>query len=265
MTGRVQQLIVEVGEKKKLESELEIARRVQLQLFPKSLPKLSTLEVAALCVPSRFVSGDYYDYVPLTSSRLALALGDVSGKGISAALVMASLQSALHAQLGHARADGSANPAVSTAALVGRLSEQLYENTPPEKYATFFLSTYDDRAGTLLYTNAGHLPPLLIRGRETIRLDVGGTVIGLLPIFSYDQETVELQPGDLLAVFTDGVTEAEDASGEQFGDERLADLLMEHKDEPLEEIVQIVTGRVRAWAHDPDNADDTTILLARRV
>ena len=265
MTERVQQLIVEVGEKKKLESELEIARGVQLQQFPKSVPKLATLEVAALCIPSRFVSGDYYDYVSLTSGRLALALGDVSGKGISAALVMASLQSALHAQLRHAGADGSADRPLSTAVLMGQLSEQLYENTPAEKYATFFCSTYDDRTGQLLYTNAGHLPPILIRGHQTMRLDVGGTVVGLMPIFSYDQQVVELQPGDLLAMFTDGITEAEDASGEQFGDERLADLLMANRDKPLAEIVRLVADRVRAWAHDPENADDTTILLARRL
>jgi phosphoserine phosphatase RsbU/P len=265
MTERVQQLIVEVGEKKKLESELEIARQVQLQQFPKSVPKLTTLEVAALCIPSRFVSGDYYDYVLLASGRLALALGDVSGKGISAALVMASLQSALHAQLRHAQPDGSANQRLSTATLMGQLSEQLYENTPPEKYATFFCATYDDRTGSLLYTNAGHLPPMLIRGNDTIRLEVGGTVVGLMPIFSYDQQVVELQPGDLLALFTDGITEAEDATGEQFGDGRLADLLLEHRDKPLDEIVKLVTDRVRAWAHDPDNADDTTILLARRI
>ena len=264
MTERVQQLIVEVGEKKKLESELEIARGVQLQQFPKSVPKLATLEVAALCIPSRFVSGDYYDYVSLTSGRLALALGDVSGKGISAALVMASLQSALHAQLRHASGGSSPNQ-LSTATLMGQLSEQLYENTPPEKYATFFCSTYDDRTGDLLYTNAGHLPPILIRGNETIRLDVGGTVVGLMPIFSYEQQVVELQPGDLLAMFTDGITEAEDATGEQFGDERLISLLKEHKDKPLPEIVKIVADRVRAWAHDPDNQDDTTILLARRL
>ena len=265
MTERVQKLIVEVGEKKKLESELEIARQVQLQQFPKSVPKLKTLEVAAQCIPSRFVSGDYYDYLLLTSGRMALALGDVSGKGISAALVMASLQSALHAQLRHAPQDGSADQRLSTATLMSQLSEQLYENTPPEKYATFFCATYDDRTGSLLYTNAGHLPPILIRGDERLRLDVGGTVVGLMPIFTYDQQVIELQPGDLLAMFTDGITEAEDASGEQFGDERLAHLLREHTDKPLEEIVRIVTDRVRAWAHDPDNADDTTILLARRI
>jgi serine phosphatase RsbU (regulator of sigma subunit) len=265
MTERVQQLIVEVGEKKKLESELEIARQVQLQQFPKSVPKLKTLEVAAQCIPSRFVSGDYYDYVLLASGRLALALGDVSGKGISAALVMASLQSALHAQLRHAPADGQAGETLSTASVMRQLSEQLYENTPAEKYATFFCALYDDRTGSLLYTNAGHLPPMLLRGNERIRLDVGGTVVGLMPLFTYEQQVVELQPGDLLAMFTDGVTEAEDESREQFGDERLMHLLVEHRDKPLEEIVRIVTDRVRDWADDPDSADDTTILLARRI
>jgi sigma-B regulation protein RsbU (phosphoserine phosphatase) len=265
MTERVQQLIVEVGEKKKLESELEIARQVQLQQFPKSVPKLKTLEVAAQCIPSRFVSGDYYDYLLLTSGRMALALGDVSGKGISAALVMASLQSALHAQLRHAPANGQTAENLSTASVMRRLSEQLYENTPAEKYATFFCALYDDRTGSLLYTNAGHLPPILLRGSESIRLDVGGTVVGLMPLFAYDQQVIELQPGDLLAMFTDGITEAEDASGEQFGDERLTSLLTQHKDQPLEEIVRIVTDRVREWAHDPDSADDTTILLARRI
>ena len=265
MTERVQRLIVEVGEKKKLESELEIARQVQLQQFPKSVPKLQTLEVAARCIPSRFVSGDYYDYLLLRSGRMALALGDVSGKGISAALVMASLQSALHAQLRHAPPENATDQRLSTATLMSQLSEQLYENTPPEKYATFFCATYDDRTGSLLYTNAGHLPPILIRGKERLRLDVGGTVVGLMPIFTYDQQVVELQQGDLLAMFTDGITEAEDASGEQFGDERLANLLMEHQNKPLDEIVRIVTDRVRVWAHEPENADDTTILLARRI
>lgn len=264
MTERVQQLIVEVGEKKKLESELEIARQVQTQQFPKSVPQLASLEVAALCIPSRFVSGDYYDYLSLDNGQLALALGDVSGKGISAALVMASLQSALHAQLKYTRPAAAQGPSPSTATLMARISEQLYENTPPEKYATFFCSTYDDRTGTLLYTNAGHLPPILVRGHEAIRLDVGGTVVGLMPIYTYEQRTVVLQSGDLLAMFTDGITEAEDASGEQFGDERLARLLVEHRGEPLEEIVRIVTTRVRDWAHDPGNQDDTTILLARR-
>ncbi|MPY86418.1 MAG: SpoIIE family protein phosphatase [Luteitalea sp.] len=160
MVERIRQLIAEVRKKERLESELEIARDVQKQLFPRLVPRLETLEVAGLCIPSRFVSGDYYDYVSLDNQCMVLALGDVSGKGISAALVMASLQAALHAQLKYGGVSGSASNDVplSTAALMARLSEQLYENTPAEKYATFFCSVYDDRSGHLLYTNAGHLP-----------------------------------------------------------------------------------------------------------
>src|SRR5262249_33742496 len=128
MTGRIEQLIREVKEKEKLESELEIARQVQAQLFPKEVPKLPTLQLAGICNPARVVSGDYYDFIPLGSTGAAVVIGDISGKGISAALLMASLQASLHAQLAMAGGD------LSTAALVTRLNRQLYENTPPEKY-----------------------------------------------------------------------------------------------------------------------------------
>jgi sigma-B regulation protein RsbU (phosphoserine phosphatase) len=211
------------------------------------------------------VSGDYYDFVPLAGRWTALALGDISGKGISAALLMASLQSALHAQLrfaGAASAVDGGTPQTST--LVARLSEQLYEHTPPEKYATFFCSVYDDRTGRLVYTNAGHLPPLLVRGGQATALGVSGTVVGLLPMFSYEQQTIDLQPGDLLAAFTDGVTEAENAEAEQFGEARLTELLIHHARDPLDDIIRIVTDRVREWTHDLEGRDDTTILLARR-
>lgn len=260
MTERVERLIVEVKEKEKLESELEIARQVQAQLFPKVVPKLRTLELAGLCKPARVVSGDYYDFIPLDSPLTALVLGDISGKGISAALVMASIQSSLHAQL----TLGTDGPA-STARLVGRLNRQIYENTPLEKYATFFCGIYDDQTGNLRYTNAGHLPLVLLRRRTVSRLESNGTVVGMFPDAPYEQDTVTLQPGDLLVAYTDGITESEDGSGQQFGEERLTELLIQHCDRPLDEIAQIVTARVQDWAYDLDNQDDTTILLARRL
>jgi phosphoserine phosphatase RsbU/P len=260
MTERIERLIVEVKEKEKLESELEIARQVQAQLFPKGVPKLRTLELAGLCNPARVVSGDYYDFITVDSGLTALVLGDISGKGISAALLMASIQSALHAQL-----TLGANEALSTATLVARLNRQLYQNTPPEKYATFYCGVYDDRNGSLLYTNAGHLPPILVRGRNAMRLEVNGAVVGIFPDFPYEQSEIRLQSGDLLTAFTDGITEPEDKNGEQFGEERLMELLIQHRDKPLEEIARIVTEKVRDWAFDPDNQDDTTMLLARRL
>jgi phosphoserine phosphatase RsbU/P len=266
MTGQIQKLIVEVREKEKLESELEIAREVQIQLFPKVVPKLKTLELAGRCIPSRFVSGDYYDFVPLDDRWIALGLGDISGKGISAALVMASVQSALHAQLkfaGSMRPD-SPNGDLSTATLMARLSQQLYENTPAAKYATFFCSVYDDETGNLLYTNAGHLPPILVRGGKASPLQGDGLVIGLFPKVTFEQQTVQLQTGDLLAVFSDGIPEAENQAGDQFGEERLSGILIQNVEKPLEEIIQLITDQVTAWAHDPEARDDATILLARR-
>jgi sigma-B regulation protein RsbU (phosphoserine phosphatase) len=267
MTDRLTHLIAEVREKEKLESELAIARRVQIELFPKIVPTLRTLELAGLCVPSRFVSGDYYDIVRLDDRWTALALGDISGKGIAAALVMASVQSALHAQLkftGPLSAQLSKDDLPSTAAWMARLSEQIYENTPPEKYATFFCAAYDEQLGRLVYTNAGHLSPILVRGGTITSLEPTGMVIGLLPNFSYEQQVIDLQPGDLLVAYTDGITEAENAASEQFEAKRLTELLIEHAHEPLDDIIHIVTDRVRAWAHDPDSQDDITLLLARK-
>ncbi|HEU5237754.1 MAG TPA: SpoIIE family protein phosphatase, partial [Pyrinomonadaceae bacterium] len=165
MTERIERLIIEVKEKEKLESELEIARQVQSQLFPKEVPKLQSLELTGICNPARVVSGDYYDFIPVDSRSTALVIGDISGKGISAALLMASVQSSLHAQLSLGK-----NGGISTATLVARLNRQLYESTPPEKYATFYCGLYDDQSGLLAYTNAGHLPPILVRQREILKL-----------------------------------------------------------------------------------------------
>ena len=260
MTEHIERLIIEVKEKEKLESELEIARQVQAQLFPKEVPKLATLELAGVCNPARVVSGDYYDFIPLDPRSIALVIGDIAGKGISAALLMASVQSSLHAQLAM-----GANGGLSTASLVAQLNRQLYENTAPEKYATFYCGIYDEQNGRLAYTNAGHLAPILIRRGKITRLESNGTVVGMFPDCPYEQNEVDLQSGDLLAAFTDGITESENAQGVQFGDERLVELLTRNSDRPLDEIVKVVTYAVRDWAHDLDNQDDTTMLLARRL
>jgi sigma-B regulation protein RsbU (phosphoserine phosphatase) len=259
MTQRIEQLIVEVKEKEKLEAELEIARHVQSQLFPKQVPKLATLQMTGVCNPARVVSGDYYDFIPIDAHRTALVIADISGKGISAALLMASVQSSLHAQL----AMNTKGP-MSTAALVGRLNRQLYENTPAEKYATFYCGIYDEQTSLLAYTNAGHLAPILLRGGNAMRLEARDTVVGMFPDSAYEEVVVELLPGDVFAAFTDGVTEPEDAHEEQFGDERLIELLVQNSGKPLDEIAQIVMAAVHSWTHDLSNRDDITLLLARR-
>lgn len=262
MSGKIQHYIGEMKKKEKIESELEIARQVQARLFPRAVPELKTLEMTGMCIPGRFVSGDYYDFVKLDDRYTAIALGDVSGKGVSAALLMASIQSALHAQL---KFSGPAlDPSLSTATLMGLISQQLYENTPAEKYATFFCSVYDDETGLLRYTNCGHLKPILVRQGEVSALEGDGMVVGLLPKVSYDQREFQLQTGDLLAIFSDGIPEAENASAQEFGEARLGELLAKDAGESLEKIMRIVTDAVKDWAADPDARDDTTLVLLRR-
>jgi sigma-B regulation protein RsbU (phosphoserine phosphatase) len=154
---------------------------------------------------------------------------------------------------------------LSTATLVTRLNRQLYENTPPEKYATFYCAVYDDRSNRLLYTNAGHLAPILIRNGQAQRLESTGTVVGIFPEYPFEQAEVDLERGDLLAAFTDGITESENAQEEQFGDKRLIELLSANAARPLNEILQLVMDAVGQWAHDADSRDDITMLLARKL
>ena len=176
---------------------------------------------------------------------------------------MASIQSSLHAQLNFS---GSAlHPSLSTAALMALISQQLYESTPAEKYATFFCSVYDHETGALTYTNAGHLKPILVRAGKASGLEGDGMVAGLLPNVKYEQQQIQLERGDLLAIFSDGIPEAENEGAKEYGEDRLAELLAENASKPLEEIIQIVTKSVDAWAADPEMRDDTTIVLARRV
>jgi sigma-B regulation protein RsbU (phosphoserine phosphatase) len=271
MTEDLERLVDVAKEKERLQSEIEIAREVQNQLFPKSLPVSRTLVLAAECRPARLVSGDYYDYMNL-ESRLALAIGDVAGKGISAALLMATVQSTMRTQLraGHGLAaagvgsTGVSTPP-STASMVSRLNQQLYAYTPPEKFATFYFALYDEATSLMTYTNAGHLPPILIRGGSVTRLDVTGTVVGAFSFAEYTESTIQLESGDLLACFTDGVTEPENEFGEMFGEDRLTDVILKHASCDSEEIIAAVMSSVRDWTGSPELQDDMTLLLARRL
>jgi sigma-B regulation protein RsbU (phosphoserine phosphatase) len=268
MTGNIQGLIRESKEKERLESELEIAREVQSQLFPARVPYLSTLELKGICNPARSVSGDYYDFISIDSERIALAIGDIAGKGISAALLMASIQSSLRAQLvpGDDRSNLSRDTLpVSTSKLVALLNRQLYENTSAEKFASFYCAVYDDRTGNLVYTNAGHPPPILVRKGKVTRLQVSGMVLGVLPDNPYECDSIRLETGDLLVAFTDGITEPENEYGEEFGEQRLADLLVHNARRPLAELTAIITRAVDEWSRSPEPYDDMTLLMARRI
>jgi sigma-B regulation protein RsbU (phosphoserine phosphatase) len=282
MTESIEKLILEQKEKQRLESELAIAQEVQAQLFPRQVSELESLEVHGFCRPARTVSGDYYDFLTASSHKLILAVGDISGKGISAALLMATIHSAVRAysveslpQMREPVAVGAVAGAgrimaawpegieVSPGALLGLLNHQLYESTPPEKYATLFLGIYDGRTHQLTYSNGGHLPPILIGENGAVRrLEAGGTVVGLFDNMTYDEGSVQMHPGEIFLAYSDGVTEPENEFGE-FGEERLIDLVSANRHLPLIQISQAVTSAVDDWIGDNEQPDDITLVLAR--
>jgi sigma-B regulation protein RsbU (phosphoserine phosphatase) len=265
MTASVERLMLESQERLRLQSELDIAREVQRQLFPQSAPKVPGLDLYGICKAARSVSGDYYDFLKLDEHRVGLVLGDVSGKGISAALLMAAIQSALRAQFYDGLALGriSATTEVSTARVVDRLNRQLYANTPLEKYVTFFFAVYDTQSCKLSYTNAGHLPPVLFRDGKIERLRTGGTVVGLFPSVEYEVGEIRLRPNDLLIAYTDGLTEPENTFGEEFGEPRLFEVARRMLNASPEALVTEIYRSVEEWTGSPELQDDMTLLLAR--
>lgn len=263
MTENLGRLLIVAKEKERLESELEIAREVQNQLFPKDVPFSKTLELKGVCNPARMVSGDYYDFMAISDQQLAFAIGDVAGKGISAALLMATIQSTMRTQL--SATNGSGPPHFSTAKLVVNLNRQLYANTAAEKYATFFLALYNEVSQQMTYTNAGHLAPILLRGSNIELLDSTGTVVGAFPMVRYTEKTVQLGAGDLLVAYTDGIVEPENAYGEMFGEDRLKDLVVKYNKADSAEIIARTMEAVNQWTGAGELQDDMTMVVAHRL
>jgi sigma-B regulation protein RsbU (phosphoserine phosphatase) len=259
MTENLERLFAVEKEKERLTSELAIATEVQSQLFPKAMPELKTMRLTGVCKPARMVSGDYYDYFHLHETKIALALGDVAGKGISAALLMAAIQSIMRTHMNHSDVDGC----LSTARVVSLLNRQLYASTSPEKYATFFFGIYDEESRVLSYTNAGHLPPILISGGAATLLEVTGTVVGAFPMVKYVEKQVLLKEGDLLVAYTDGIEEPENEYGEQFGEDRLKDMLIRNQHLELSMLIAKVMDAVVEWTSAPEMPDDMTMLVAK--
>jgi phosphoserine phosphatase RsbU/P len=270
MTQNLERLLSVAKEKERLEAEIEIARGVQDQLYPKAPPAFEELRVLGMCHPARTVSGDYYDY-QLVDGKLAIAIDDVAGKGISAALLMATMQAALRMELRASEAFSAPlrempnGQRYSTARMVSDLNQQLHATTAPEKYATFFFAIYDRHTGVLTYTNAGHLQPVLIRDGASIQLDVNGTVVGAFPFSQYEESKLQLRSGDLLVCYTDGITEPENEYGEMFGEERLIELVAKNANRDDAQIIQSVMESVRQWTGVSELSDDMTVLLARKT
>jgi phosphoserine phosphatase RsbU/P len=267
MTASVERLLVESKEKTRLEGELRIAREVQEQLFPRAAPELPSVKLYGVCRPARGVSGDYYDFLKLDQRHVGLVLGDVSGKGIFAALLMAGIQSAVRAQFYDGHAPGGLPDAaeISPAVLVARLNRQLYASTPEEKYATFFYAVYDAQSRTLTYTNAGHPAPFLFRRKALLRLESGGTVVGLFPRVRYDQAQVRVEPGDVLLAFTDGLTEPENSYAEEFGEEQLIKTIRQDLDSSPEILAEEIYRRITDWTGSAEPQDDMTMLYLKAL
>ncbi len=285
MATSLARLLVEQREKQRLQNELSIAQEVQANLFPHGVIALPMLELHGVCLPARTVSGDYYDFLLFGNTGLGVALGDISGKGISAALLMATLHSAVRAYrfagetlitegtaaLSNPRTRHEGEQEVECAELfeepakiLSLLNRHLYRSTQPEKYATLFLAHYDGLTRRLVYSNGGHLPPLLLRANDSVtRLDRGGSVVGLLDELVWEQGIVHLGVGDILIAYSDGVTEPENDFGE-FGEARLLEVVRRHRHLSLEAISEQVIQTLRSWIGAQEQPDDVTLVLARQ-
>lgn len=234
--------------------ELEIARLVQVKLLPQITPALSTLDYAASCVQARAVGGDYFDYLDLGSNRVALILGDISGKGISAALLMANLQGGLRSQ--------SALMAEDLPRAMLSVNQLFYECTELGRYATLFIGIYDDATRRLSYVNCGHNPPLLFRGETVQRLSSTATVVGLFKIWKCVSEEITLAPDDILTIYSDGVTEAVDPMQAEFGEAGLARIVRDNLDLDAASILNAVVSGVKQFTRG-EVGDDITLMVAR--
>jgi sigma-B regulation protein RsbU (phosphoserine phosphatase) len=258
MIESVSTLLEEQRERHKLENEISIAREVQNQLFPQELPRVPGVEIEAICNAARTVSGDYYDFIQLTPTSLAIAIADISGKGISAALLMASLQASLRSLI---LADGS--QCLSTAELVARLNKHLVRNTGDDRFATFFVAVYDSAQRSLRYTNAGHLPSFCISDGSVQKLDKGGIVLGVVEDYPFEEGSLILPPGALLIGYSDGLVEPENVYGEEFGIQRLKEAALSLQNETPKGIAAGLMQAAEEWASTPEQADDMTVVVAR--
>ena len=258
MTGSISGLIEEQRQRQRLENEISIAREVQNQLFPKRLPSVPGVEVEAICKAARSVSGDYYDFIQLTPTHIAVAIADISGKGISAALLMASLQAALRSQL---LMGGSEH--LGTDELVSRLNKHLVRNTADDRFATFFICVYDSATRTLRYTNAGHLPSFLLSQNNVVRLDKGGMVLGVYEECTYEENSLMVPRDAVLVGYSDGLVEPENVYGEEFGVRRLQEAAVRVQASSPSNVALSLMTAAEEWAGSAEQADDMTVIVAR--
>jgi sigma-B regulation protein RsbU (phosphoserine phosphatase) len=249
----------EVAQRERLNRELEIARDVQQRLFPQTLPNVEGLDFAGYCRPAFGVGGDYYDFIKLSDGCMGIAIGDVSGKGIAAALMMASLQASLRGQ--------TIRPCDTLSEMIEHINQLVYDASADNRYATFFYAQYNPESHTLRYVNAGHNPPILCRkginGAKVVRLAEGGTVVGLFPAAPYQEAQLTLRSGDVMVAFTDGISEAMNDAEEEWDEERLIDLIRSSNSRSAADMITCILERVDAFTAGARQHDDMTLVVMR--
>lgn len=248
-------LALKIEEERRAAQEIEIAKQVQSRLFPQIHPDVKTLEYAGLCLQARQVGGDYFDFLDLGQQRLGLVIGDVSGKGIAAALLMANLQANLRSQC--------AGACMHPELFLQSVNRLFFENTADNAYASLFFAEYDDDSRRLRYANCGHLDGLILHSDGTYeRLNSTGTLLGLFPKWEFSIAESTLNPGDVMALYTDGVTEASNEDGKEFGEDLLIEKMIEHRELASEPMAKAVAEEVRKFSPH-DQHDDITLIVAK--
>jgi sigma-B regulation protein RsbU (phosphoserine phosphatase) len=248
-------LAAEAAHRERVNREMEIAREVQERLFPQEMPAIVGASLAGACRAALGVGGDYYDVFTLEDGRLGLAIGDVSGKGISAALLMASLRASLRGV--------SLNSPRNFAELMRKVNVLVYEASASNRYATFFFAAYDPKTRRLECVNAGHNPPVLLRNGEVIRLEAGGPVVGLLPFAPYAEQALTLEPGDLLLLYTDGISEAMTHADEEWGEDRMIEAATKARGKHADEILSAMFAACDKFTAEASQHDDMTMLILK--
>jgi serine phosphatase RsbU (regulator of sigma subunit) len=237
--------------------EMEQAALIQNALLPSEPPQVGGLDLAGKTTACRTVGGDYFDYLKFEDGRLGVLVGDVAGKGLPASLLMSSLQARVHVLF---------EEADELARKIGRLNKAICANCPDNRFITFFMTVIDPATGSLVYTNAGHNPPLLVRASGGFdKLSGGGVILGILPLAVYKETAASMQSGDVLVLFSDGVTEAANPQDEDFGEERLGELVAKLRDKPAKEIIEAVEAAVIEFTQGAPPADDITVVVARKI
>jgi sigma-B regulation protein RsbU (phosphoserine phosphatase) len=238
--------------------DMQQAAIIQQRLLPEKAPKVDGLDIAGRTKACRTVGGDYYDYLVFPDGRIGVLVGDVAGKGMPASLLMSSLQARVQVLF----EDGD-----DLARKIGRLNKAVSANCPDNRFITFFMGVIDPKTGEFVYTNAGHNPPVVVRadGEFETLTGAGGVILGILPLATYQEARTTLNPGDILVLFSDGVTEAADPTDDEYGEERLGALVARMKDRPSEEIVEAIHSTVGAFTQGAPAADDITVVVARRL